>query len=46
MNSDQYRDSFKEIANWKKDTLKESETRAGRALNYATDIRKFEIELY
>jgi hypothetical protein len=27
----------------KKDELKESETRAGRALAYATDIRKFEI---
>ena len=29
-----------------KDELKESETRAGRALAFATDIRKFEIELY
>lgn len=46
MDSDQYKDKFKEITNWKKDTLKESETRAGRALAYATDIRKFEIELY
>lgn len=29
-----------------KDDLKEAETRAGRALTYALDIRKFEIELY
>lgn len=30
----------------KKDTIKESDTRRGRALGYAIDIRKFEIELY
>lgn len=29
-----------------KDDLKEADTRAGRALGYALDIRKFEIELY
>jgi len=29
-----------------KDDLKEADTRAGRALAYALDIRKFEIELY
>jgi hypothetical protein len=29
-----------------KDNLKEADTRAGRALTYALDIRKFEIELY
>ena len=31
---------------WTKDEQKEADTRAGRALAYATDIRKFEIELY
>jgi hypothetical protein len=29
-----------------KDATKEADTRAGRALSYALDIRKFEIELY
>lgn len=29
-----------------KDDIKEADTRAGRALAYALDIRKFEIELY
>jgi hypothetical protein len=43
---DQYKKQFDEPSEWNKDTQKESDSRAGRALAYATDIRKFEIELY
>ena len=47
MTPEEYKKQFAEPEpGWKKDELKESETRAGRALAYATDIRKFEIELY
>ncbi|WP_409421509.1 hypothetical protein ABHF91_00250 [Pseudaeromonas sp. ZJS20] len=47
MNTGQYKARFSEpTVQQSKDNLKESETRAGRALAYALDIRKFEIELY
>ncbi|MCA3217353.1 MAG: hypothetical protein ING59_02090 [Burkholderiales bacterium] len=47
MTPEEYKTLFAEpTPGWKKDELKESETRAGRALAFATDIRKFEIELY
>ncbi len=47
MTPEEYKKLFAEpTPGWNKDALKESETRAGRALAFATDIRKFEIELY
>lgn len=47
MTPEEYRRLFAEPDSArKKDDQKESDTRAGRALAYATDIRKFEIELY
>ena len=47
MNTDEYKARFAEPqAPRTKDDLKEADTRAGRALAYALDIRKFEIELY
>lgn len=47
MTPEEYKKQFAEPSpNWSKDDQKESDTRAGRALAYATDIRKFEIELY
>lgn len=45
MNREQYIESFKEPEQAGAQ-IKESETRAGRALSLALDIRKFEIELY
>ena len=47
MNTDEYRARFAEPQPPRsKDNLKEGDSRAGRALAYALDIRKFEIELY
>lgn len=47
MDIDEYRARFAELQQSRfNDDLKEAETRAGRALAYALDIRKFEIELY
>lgn len=47
MTPEEYKKQFAELSQkWSKDDQKESDTRAGRALAYATDIRKFEIELY
>ena len=47
LNSDQYKALFDEPEPQRsKDGPKEVDTRAGRALAYALDIRKFEIELY
>jgi len=45
MNKDEYEAQFAEPAGGK-ELPKEADTRAGRALGYALDIRKFEIELY
>jgi hypothetical protein len=45
MNEHEYKDAFAELKR-DKDAPKEAETRAGRALAFALDIRKFEIELY
>lgn len=45
MNEDQYKTKFGEPER-DKDAPKEADTRAGRALAYALDIRKFEIDLY
>lgn len=45
MNAEQYRALFVEPKR-EKDDPKEADTRAGRALVMALDIRKFEIELY
>ena len=45
MTEDEYKNAFRE-PDRVDGQLKESETRAGRALAYALDIRKFEIELY
>lgn len=45
MNEDQYKAQFSEPVR-KKGAPEEADTRAGRALEYALDIRKFEIELY
>lgn len=47
MNPDEYKDRFAEPQPPRtKEDPKEADTRAGRALTYALDIRKFEIELY
>lgn len=47
MNIDEYKARFAEPQPPRsKDDPKEADTRAGRALAYALDIRKFEIELY
>lgn len=47
MTPEEYKKQFAEPSpKWSKDDQKESDTRAGRALAHATDIRKFEIELY
>ncbi|PIQ25137.1 hypothetical protein COW64_16285 [bacterium (Candidatus Blackallbacteria) CG18_big_fil_WC_8_21_14_2_50_49_26] len=47
MNTDEYKARFAEPQPPRsKDEPKEADTRAGRALAYALDIRKFEIELY
>lgn len=47
MTPEEYKKQFAEPSpKLSKDDQKESDTRAGRALAYATDIRKFEIELY
>lgn len=47
MTPEEYKQLFAEPSpKWTKDDQKEADTRAGRALAYATDIRKFEIELY
>ena len=47
VNTDEYKARFSEPQPLRsKDDLKEADTRAGRALAYALDIRKFEIELY
>jgi hypothetical protein len=46
LREDQYKLRFSERHPRSKDDLKEAETRAGRALASALDIRKFEIELY
>lgn len=47
MNTDEYKKRFTEPQpSRSKDDIKEADTRAGRALAYALDIRKFEIELY
>ena len=47
MTPEEYKKQFAEPSQKStKDDQKESDTRAGRALTYATDIRKFEIELY
>lgn len=47
MNTDEYKARFAEPQSpRRKDDAKEADTRAGRALAYALDIRKFEIELY
>ena len=45
MNEDQYKAKFSE-PDRKEGAPEEADTRAGRALEYALDIRKFEIELY
>ncbi len=45
MDVNEYRDRFKD-QNHSKDGPREADSRAGRALTYALDIRKFEIELY
>lgn len=45
MNIEEYKDRFNESSSEATST-KEADTRAGRALAYALDIRKFEIELY
>ena len=47
MNTSEYKARFSEPEPPRsKDDIKEADTRAGRALAYALDIRKFEIELY
>ena len=47
MNTDEYRARFAEPKpSCARDDPKEADTRAGRALAYALDIRKFEIDLY
>ena len=47
MNTNEYKARFSEPKPPRsKDDIKEADTRAGRALAYALDIRKFEIELY
>lgn len=47
MNTDEYKARFSEPESARaKGDLKEADTRAGRALALALDIRKFEIELY
>ncbi|PLX51156.1 MAG: hypothetical protein C0613_00695 [Desulfobulbaceae bacterium] len=47
LNKDEYKARFEEPQPLRtKDDQKEADTRAGRALAYALDIRKFEIELY
>jgi hypothetical protein len=47
LNTDEYRALFAEPQPCRsKDEMKDADTRAGRALAYALDIRKFEIELY
>ena len=47
MNTSEYQKRFAEPQPPRsKDDIKEANTRAGRALAYALDIRKFEIELY
>lgn len=47
MNIDEYKARFSEPQPPRsKDDPKEADTRAGRALAYALDIRKFEIEMY
>jgi hypothetical protein len=47
MNKEQYEKRFQEFnVNTDNGTTKEADSRAGRALDYALDIRKFEIELY
>ncbi|WP_339722008.1 hypothetical protein [uncultured Paraglaciecola sp.] len=47
LNTEKYKELFAEPKQRKsKDDPKESDLRAGRALDYALDIRKFEIELY
>lgn len=47
LNIDEYKARFSEPQTPRsKDDLKEADTRAGRALAFALDIRKFEIELY
>lgn len=47
MDTNEYKVRFAEPQSPRnKDDLKEADTRAGRALAYALDIRKFEIELY
>ncbi|MBY0473933.1 MAG: hypothetical protein K2Q13_02595 [Nitrosomonas sp.] len=45
MNENQYKEKFSEQDRKEKIT-EEADTRAGRALEYALDIRKFEIEMY
>lgn len=45
MDTNEYKSRFAEPPR-SKDDPKEADTRAGRALAYALDIRKFEIELY
>ena len=47
MNTNEYKARFSEPKPPRsKDDIKEADIRAGRALAYALDIRKFEIELY
>lgn len=47
MDTNEYKARFAEPRSSRsEDNLKEADTRAGRALAYALDIRKFEIELY
>ena len=47
MNKEEYMKRFAEPIRYENQTqTKESDSRAGRALAYAMDIRKFEIELY
>ena len=47
MSPEEYRKQFAELEPPRtKDDPKEADTRAGRALAFAADIRKFEIELY
>lgn len=45
MNADEYKAAFAEPTRMES-TIKEEDTRAGRALTAALDIRKFEIDLY
>lgn len=45
MNEQEYKDAFSEPKR-DKDAPKEADTRAGRALALALDIRKFEVDLY